>query len=416
VADIAFRVSGAPVLGLRDGSVGSGGDLLPVVRGRDGWRVTIDHEHYVDRTTIDEAVTGGLAPLPMLDGMVTLAVGVKGTLNAGALWYDNATGAITDQRIVDAGKRRRYCDAAGKCKMLSDYEILGDIEPLCPVVPPTATALPTPTSSPTPTGTPTATPSPTNTATPKPSVTVTPSPTVTPTAIPRPVYLPLLLRESCAERKVHTDVALVIDTSTSMRNPTRDGRPKLDAVQDAARAFVALMDFAPEGGYDQVAVAAFNDRAWVAESLGSDADRLRAAIDRLPDSVAQGTRLDLAIDIGRSALDVPTRIAANTAVIILLTDGLPNRVPLGPGGTQEETVLAAADRAKATGALIYTIGVGQPDAVDPADRINADLLRAIASTPTMFYQTVDAAELARIYAEIAYTLGCPPDSFWGRRP
>jgi Mg-chelatase subunit ChlD len=215
---------------------------------------------------------------------------------------------------------------------------------------------------------------------------------------------------------VYADVALVIDVSTSMRSPTRDGRPKLEAVQGAAHVFLDLMQFAPQGGGDQVAIAAFNDRAWVAQGLGGDAEALRAAVDRLPDGLASGTRLDLAVEIGMEALDAPGRRADNTPVIVLLTDGLPNRVPLGPGGTQEETVLAMADRARAAGLRLYTIGVGQSGAEDPAYRINAELLRAMATKPDMYFETLDTDELARIYSEIAHTLGCPPEAFWGHRP
>ena len=233
----------------------------------------------------------------------------------------------------------------------SDSEVLGDIEPLCEVGFPTATPIPTPTATATLANTVTPSPSPTATATTMPSPTSTPTATasVTPTPAPRPLYLPVLLHESCRERKVHADVALVVDASTSMRNLTRDGRRKIDAVQDAARAFVDLMELGAADGRDQVAVAAFNDTAWIAAPLGADLIALHAAIDALPDGMASGTRLDLAVEVGRYALDVPGRIAGNTAVVVLLTDGLPNRVPLGPGGTQEETVLAVADDVKARG-------------------------------------------------------------------
>jgi Mg-chelatase subunit ChlD len=210
-------------------------------------------------------------------------------------------------------------------------------------------------------------------------------------------------------------VALVVDVSTSMRSPTQDGRAKLDAVQDAARVFVDLMDLDPGGGLDQVAVAGFNHSAWVEAELGASHAGLQAAITNLANGMEQGTRLDLAVEIGVAALQAPTRLAENTPVMILLTDGLPNGVPLGPGGSQEETVLARAGAAKDSGIRLYTIGVGQQDAADPAYLINADLLRAVASEPEMFFVTLDAAELARIYADIAYKLGCPPDAFWGRR-
>jgi len=127
--------------------------------------------------------------------------------------------------------------------------------------------------------------------------------------------------------------------------------------------------------------------------------------------------LDLALDWGVLALAAPDRVRDNTPVMILLTDGLPNRVPTPiPSGTREDTVLAAARRAKLLGYRVYAIGFGRPDAPDLADRINPDLLRALASEPSMFYQTPDGEELAEIYSEIAYSIGCPTGRFWGHRP
>jgi Mg-chelatase subunit ChlD len=225
------------------------------------------------------------------------------------------------------------------------------------------------------------------------------------------------VRRACVPKDIHADVVLVIDMSTSMRRPTADGRGKLEAVQAAAKLFLARMDFAGRYGRgDQVAVVGFNSMGWIEQALNSDGATLRAAIDRLPAGMREGTRLDLAIEWGVRALDDPARRPANTPVIVLLTDGMPNRVPVGPGGTQEETVVARADAAKAAGIRLYTIGVGLPDAADPSDRINIDLLRDVASSPEMAFQTFDAGDLERIYGEIAYTLVCPTGVFWpGRR-
>jgi Mg-chelatase subunit ChlD len=413
VADIEFRPEGDAIIGLRDGASRGTGDLLPVDVGRNGWRVDTIHSHFAMEKI---GVTGGLAQFATVDRMVATGVNVLKDPDAGLLWYDNVSGAISHRRVVAAGSKRAITEPGQDKKkkiILRDFELLGDVEPLC--VTPSPTPLPSPTATSTATATDTATPTSTPTSTVTPSPTATATATATPTRKPRPVYLPITLNESCAERQVHTDVALVIDASTSMRRLTHDGRPKLDAVQDAARAFLTLMDFVPAGGFDQVAVTAFNSRAWIAQPLGADAAALRSAIDHLPDGVSRGTRLDLAVEIGIQALDSPARRPENTPVVVLLTDGQPDGVPLGPGGTQEETILAAAARARTAGLRVYTIGVGQPDAADIGDRINAELLRAVASEPGMYFQTVDAAELAVIYADIAYIFGCSGTAFWGRR-
>jgi Mg-chelatase subunit ChlD len=196
-----------------------------------------------------------------------------------------------------------------------------------------------------------------------------------------------------------------------MLRPTRLGRLKLEAVQEAARVFAAHMDFVPaaSGKVDQVAIAGFNASGWVEQPLTSDRARVEAAISALPARMVEGTRLDLAILAGRQALGDPRRRADNNPVLVLLTDGLPNHVPVAPGGSQEQTILGLAEAAKAAGIRLYTIGVGQPG------DYNAPLLSAVASRPEMFFETLDAEDLAGIYAEIAFTIACPRGRHdWGR--
>jgi Mg-chelatase subunit ChlD len=274
----------------------------------------------------------------------------------------------------------------------------------------TSTSTPPPTASPTSTPSATSTPPPTATA----SVTASPPPAATPTAtgIPGPIYLPVVLNESCAQQWVHADVALVLDTSTSMNRPTRSGRGKLAATQDAAKAFVGLMDFTPNatGQHDQVAVVGFNDGAWVQSDLTNDPATIRQAIDDLPRRQHEGTRLDLAFTRGAEALSPERRRPGNTPVLVLLTDGLPNRVPTpAGGGSQEDTVLAAAGRAKGGGIRVYTIALGAPEDTKPA------LLMACATDPSMYHHTPDAEDLGAIYTAIAYAVGCPKERFWGGR-
>jgi Mg-chelatase subunit ChlD len=275
--------------------------------------------------------------------------------------------------------------------------------------------VPTPTVTPTTPVTPSATHTNAATATSTPAFT----PTATPTHEPLPIYLPLTVTESCDRTQQHADVVLVIDTSTSMLRYTGGGRTKLAAAQEATSAFLGMMDFTGDEGEarDQVAIVGFNEQAWVEAPLTTSAGALSHAVNRLAEKVAQGTRLDLALDEGIKALQASSREPDNTPVLILLTDGLPNRVPTPvAGGSQEETVLAAALRAKELGISIYTIGVGRPDASDPIDRINPQLLCAVASVPSMYYETPDAEDLKAIYSEIAQDIMCPAEQFWGRRP
>jgi len=275
-------------------------------------------------------------------------------------------------------------------------------------VTPTLTA--TPTISPTTTSTPTVTPSPSPSPSATPAITDTPRPSAT--RRPAPLYLPLLLWEKplptptptvCSREQSHVDVALVLDLSTSMARPGADGTPKIDAALAAARIFVAQlrMDGTHKAG-DRVAVVGFNDTAWSELALTGDASAAGLALDRLKDKLAQGTRLDLALGEGARALDAP-RAADTLPVMVLLTDGLPNLVPTPEGGgSQNDTVFAAAAAAKARGTRIIAIGLGaEGDVLRP-------LLEKVASSPQDFRLAPNAFMLELIYRMLVRELlVCP---------
>jgi len=262
--------------------------------------------------------------------------------------------------------------------------------------------LQTPTSPPpTPTNTPTNTPGPTPTNTP----TVTP----TPTDKPGPIYLPVLLWERCVDDEQLIDIALVIDMSTSMNRLSEDGVQKKAAVISAAKAFVEKLDFTPNarGQHDQVAVVWFNDNAGIAHELSGDKDAALRALDELPRYQAEGTRLDKAFLTGAQALPPERRMVSNTPVLVMLTDGLPNWVPLHPvTGRQEDTVIDAARQAKDMGITVYTIGFGRADAPDIVDRVHPELLRECASAPEKAFIAPTAAEIETIYGELIDRFTC----------
>jgi Mg-chelatase subunit ChlD len=246
---------------------------------------------------------------------------------------------------------------------------------------------------PTPTFTPTATAVATETPVP---------PTATPE--PEPIYIPIALSEACSDRVARSDVALVVDLSTSMNRPTRDGRTKLRATQDAVHVFVDLMDLGQDEVAldDRVAVVGFNRDAWIETGLTSDATAVHAAIERLPERQQEFTRLDLAFQRGAEALlATETRDPTRKMVLVVLTDGLPNQVPYAEDGSMETTVLRAANAAKSASIEVYTVGVGQPGDV------NDDLLSECASDPEGFYRAEDAEDLGGIYSAIATTVLCP---------
>jgi hypothetical protein len=413
ISDIEFTSGGDLIIGLRAREVDANfggygyGDILSTRKSGSRWVVVTSPEHYRDNLVrngndreLIEAAFGGLASVGNSNTIVASINAPFGDgLTDGVVWYDNATGIIAGP--VDGRER---------VVMYSESPSLGDVEFACIPATPPHTATPPPS----PTATPTATPSPSATATV--TSTPTPSPTATPTAIPSPspsptpalarhlAYLPLAQSNTCLRRSF-ADIALVIDVSTSMQRPTTAGRAKLDATLAAVRGFLDQAELSP--GRDRVAIVGFNETAWIAAPLTADRGPLDIAVRALPNRMAEGTRLDLALARGVEAISGGGPPVGRSAALVLLTDGLPNRVPTPvPAGAQEDTVLAEARRAKALGIGLYTIGVGRADAPDLVDRINPALLAAIASAPGQFYQTPDAEALAAIYASIARAITC----------
>jgi len=306
---------------------------------------------------------------------------------------------------------------------------------VAPTFTPSATVVPSPTATVTPSRTRAVeTPAPSPTATPQPTVTVpsgtpetvttqptTPPPVEdTPSATPEPepepsatvtphatpdrytIYVIIVFNGACFQR--YTDVALVIDASTTMLEPSEDGRIKLQEAKDAARVFLQRLQLEPDrqGRHDQAAIVWYNDVAAVEQPLTNDREALLAAIDRI--RPVEGSRIDLGLEVGhRELLPAfrPNRKLANTPAMVLLSDGLPNRVPTPVADEprpQEETVVRAADAAKADGITVFSVGYGR--------RVHTALMERVASQPAQYYFAPDGDALERIYNTIAGQLVC----------
>lgn len=408
LSDIVIRKNGDLLMGLRD-RVGDSnlnigyGDLI-IARQQGGVWVpdtTGAGEFYQDNLIHQEPLWGALALSPLGDRVVSSILDPIVVQSGGAAWFDNATGQVRDKETL-------YQTQGGtQDPTFAKSQGLGDVESLCapplvptftPAAPPSATATPSATASATATATvtPSVTASATATRTSTPTATVTPSPTAT--SIPGRIYLPLIGRAWCRP-KTHVDVVLVLDMSTSMERLTRGGRSKHAAAVEAARSFLGQMDLRPdeEGRADRAAVVGFNDAAWTEVPLTEDLDALAAGLANLERRIAQGTRLDLALAEGQRALAAGGPRGGGVApVIVLLTDGLPNRVPTPTGGgTQEDSILAAATAAKTAGSRLFTVGLGE--ASDVLDQ----LLRAVASSPQDYAFAPDGEDLAAVYKRLA---------------
>ena len=117
-------------------------------------------------------------------------------------------------------------------------------------------------------------------------------------------------------------------------------------------------------------------------------------------TTAQYTRIDLGIAAARAELASSRHKPSNTPVMIVLTDGRANPVPVSVAEGQ-------ARQAKDAGVVIFTIGLGGD--------LDTDALRAIASRPEWYYTAPSADELAGIYRGIAVAIPCPASAYWGQR-
>jgi Mg-chelatase subunit ChlD len=393
---------------------------VPRVAG--GWGGPVyDHFHGLGGVGSERAGMGGLARMLRFDVLLADRVAFAGGGSAPSpyvytsedvLWFDGAGNQTRIEQVCQAWGTGRSVAAgtagspftvrppdAPLVPLDNEYvpsRSLGDVEVLCGLTPE-----PSYTPPPTRTATRTATPS----RTPAPTVTATSTPTQTPR--PGRIYLPMAIWGPCNPEGWYSDVALVIDLSTSMARPTGRGRSKILATIEAAKWFVdhmAHLDPDPQGRHEQVAVAGFNSEGWIEQGLTNDRRSARAGLDRLPAKMREYTRLDLAVTVGAEATG-SGHLPDNHRVVILLTDGLPNQVPLDPDGTMETTVLKAAAAARAQDVSIYTIAIGTPTDTNPV------LLQAMSSGPGYYYYMPDPEDLEKVYDEIYGSIPCPRDGF-----
>ncbi len=218
---------------------------------------------------------------------------------------------------------------------------------------------------------------PTPTASPTPEHTPTPTATATPEATgPSTVFLPILYAQRCETLPVPLEVALVLDVSSSMSQPTEPGGvTKLAAAQAAADAFVAAIR-----DQDRAAVVAFDAAAHIVSPLSADKDAARRAIGQL--AAGSGTAIDLGLLAGRDALGAGRPDALQ--VLVLLTDGRPS--------TSADAVRAAGATIRGGGIDLYTVGLG-------AD-VDGALLTEVAGDSAHYYFASSTSDLQPIFDEL----------------
>ena len=185
------------------------------------------------------------------------------------------------------------------------------------------------------------------------------------------------------------DLILAVDISGSMdqvdfRTPDGKTLKRLDGVKQV------LGDFITRRRGDRVALILFGSKAYVQVPFTQDLQTARTLLDQTEVGMAgQQTVIGDAIGLAIKTFETSQ---AKQKLVILLTDGndTASRVP------PEH----AADIARQKGAVIYTIGFGDPNATGD-NRVDLGTLRQVASTTQgQFFRAENGAELQAIYADI----------------
>jgi Ca-activated chloride channel homolog len=185
------------------------------------------------------------------------------------------------------------------------------------------------------------------------------------------------------------DLILAVDISGSMdQNDFRaaDGRTlkRLDGVKHV------LADFIGRRHGDRVGLILFGSKVYVQVPFTQDLATAQQLLDQAQVGMAgQQTVIGDAIGLAVKTFEASK---AQQKLLLLLTDGndTASRVP------PEH----AADIAKQKGVVVYTIGVGDPNASGD-DRVDLAVLQTVAqSTGGHFFRAEDGAQLEEIYADI----------------
>ncbi len=201
---------------------------------------------------------------------------------------------------------------------------------------------------------------------------------------PQPIATTL---RSC---EVPTDVVLAIDLSGSMNNDGGVPPEPISSVITAAESFVKRLK-----DHDQSSLVTYATQAVLVEPLSRETDRIASVVANLtisPKEEQGSTNTGDAIKIMREEMLSDRHDVNARKVAVLLTDGLAN----APDENPEVYAQNEAHKLKALGVDVFTIGLGAS--------VNADFLKAIASSPSRYYNALSSEDIDDIYTEITKAL------------
>jgi Ca-activated chloride channel family protein len=198
------------------------------------------------------------------------------------------------------------------------------------------------------------------------------------------------------------DIVMAIDISGSMAALDFEPQNRLGAAKQVIDEFIA------QRRYDRIGLVVFAREAFSQSPPTYDYDVLRRLLAELDLAPALGLEDGTAIGLGiAQAASMLQDRAAQSRVIILLTDGVNNAGQIDP--------LTAAQAAAALDIKVYTVGAARPGQVPiPVDdpffgsttrmvesEIDEQILQEIAATTSgLYFRAKDTAGLQQIYEQI----------------
>ncbi len=186
---------------------------------------------------------------------------------------------------------------------------------------------------------------------------------------------------------VPTDTIMAIDLSGSMNNDGGNPPQPISNVLSAASTFVSQLR-----DEDRVGVVTFATKAATPALLTKNFSTTASTITQLtidPKEESGGTNTGDGLLAAQTELNSSRHNLDARRIVVLLTDGLATE----PGTNPEAYAREQAEKLKADGITIYTIGLG--------NGVNMDFLRSIATTPTQAYVAPTTATLGSIYKAIS---------------
>ncbi len=397
ISDIAFLNESTMVVGLRNRAVdmtagyviGVYGDLLILDKRGSIFEVRPGREFFRDDLPgVAEPSFGGIGLFPGGRYLVTPAMHpFRADGDGGLIWMSTESGRISGPEDGREQLTQVEDEGFGDVEVLCSHEFPSGFPSHTPSATLTRTPSPQPTASvqpPSPTLSPTLSPTPLPTTQPSstaaPRATNTLVPVSTSTLQYYQSYLPVTSKDGCL--KLRGSMILVVDVSTSMMQPIQAGQTerKIDIAVDA---LVATIRSVLQTEAIEIAVIAFNERAWVQQAPTTDAAAITRSIAALSEHIAEYTRVDRALEL---ANDLAGAHPFERPHVILITDGSPNGRDVGAESVADGAQHAATV-AKERGTRVSVIGLGVLDAW------TRSFLGNIASSMDQVAYALEAAEI-----------------------